>query len=890
MEAVEVCARRAFSDSVKAHPEIGALESFLLDRILADGEVRSFLMEPASLLPDEQHLRARAHRMEGFLEKLDLHGTTVNISLLSLTFVSNFRTEIRQAVLDPNSPLLALATLAPTEPDPSVKLNGRGARVHSVRPPVSRSRGMVDGLHNNKHMSDRLQKHGILVIRGARGAGKTQLALEIAASIEGSRLLLIRASSKESAIESVGRILEPVDGVLSSDTLGELRVWLQRSSDWVLVVDDLNDVSLFDEIDPGVLEGGQVLVTTSNPSVLAGEEAFILKPLDESQCRKIVQAAMPGPVQLDDLAIGEFNALLGGSPLAIQSACAYLVQRGLGLRDLSARIEAGASEVLDAYQDVEGRSIVSIFEMLVDSIEEVPGVAKAVLSVSALAHPVGIRRDAMLGLGFSGVDSSEMERVIDGLVQLNLLRVEGDEIGTQASFARLQLQRVQPWVRRDLSRLVLDKYYDSEDDDLEAHCLRSLALVENFEVHADSDVVQGAAYRGKSCQLLLLEAPAWRASIAMQNLRTFIHKHGLTDFLSDQLHSLEMSWLLKQGRYQDCLRVLEVGVTATGHEISGYGLFAHLMMAQAAADANGDLVRSAELMQAAADSAAALGHAQAGEIQRVARVLGKADRDQLSRADGLAALAKDSSFGAGSRSRYASQSGQLYSRRGSFREAREMIELALSLDESGREAKSAFVARDFNDLGVIQIGLGDHEVGLRLIEDSIWIYEANGASEALLVAPKVNAMRALSGQLAHALRESSTGDLIPALRQRINDYRGEIEVCIRSGIAPEIDIATYWHELGVYDSIEGRHASAARAFYRAAVIDAKVFGHSHRETLGDELHYYLALNQLSEHKLVVRKMPDFFARIPDSMTGFEVERKIAAAVFEASSQGSVMIA
>ena len=183
-------------------------------------------------------------------------------------------------------------------------------------------------------------------ITGLGGIGKTQIAVEYAYRFHQDYQVVLwaRAETTEALTSSYVTIasllnLPEHEAQEQEITVQAVKVWLQRHSGWLLILDNADDLSLVPAFLPPAL-GGHLLLTTRAFTVghlasrlevdtLSAEQGalFLLRRASLMAPDAILEHVSPKP---RDLAI-QVSQELGGLPLALDQAGAYLEATGTPL-------------------------------------------------------------------------------------------------------------------------------------------------------------------------------------------------------------------------------------------------------------------------------------------------------------------------------------------------------------------------------------------------------------------------------------------------------------------------------------------------------------------------------------------------------------------------------
>lgn len=192
----------------------------------------------------------------------------------------------------------------------------------------------------------------VVVLYGMGGVGKTSLAAEYAyrhrAEYPGGVIFMTGCDTAEGfrvAIEGVvigglglvGCCDERYD---ETALMHALRRWLGQTTAWLLVMDDVEDVSYASKLVANRAQSGVVIITTRRShglSIMHVSAAVELRPFDAAQSENFLHAAMAGAGASGLLAHQQSEAAmllerLAGLPLALDNAVAYMVENGCDVK------------------------------------------------------------------------------------------------------------------------------------------------------------------------------------------------------------------------------------------------------------------------------------------------------------------------------------------------------------------------------------------------------------------------------------------------------------------------------------------------------------------------------------------------------------------------------
>ncbi len=291
-------------------------------------------------------------------------------------------------------------------------------------------------------------------LHGLGGVGKTQIALEYVYrhALEYGAVFWIGAETSESIVSGLLRIAEVLqlpgrDDKDQQRVVAAVQHWLTTHSQWLLIWDNVEDLGVLDRFLPSARQGA-VLLTTRRQALGTLAQGIDLSPMEheEGMLFLLRRAKVLEPEatheHLQQLAVsvpGEYVAAeklvsaLGGLPLALDQAGAYIDETGCSVSDYLQRYEQQHAYLLDRRGSLRGdhpHSVAATFRLSMEQIEREQSSAADLLRVCALLHAEAIPEELFvegavhLGPTFVALatDPCQLDQAIAVLRSLSLVQ------------------------------------------------------------------------------------------------------------------------------------------------------------------------------------------------------------------------------------------------------------------------------------------------------------------------------------------------------------------------------------------------------------------------------------------------------------------------------------
>jgi len=231
--------------------------------------------------------------------------------------------------------------------------------------------------------------------------GKTQLAVCVAESLwQAGRLELLIWVTCTKRASVLSGYTEAAAAVRETDLSGDGEAvarrftrWLgQTSLPWLMVLEDVRDMTALDELWPSG-PAGRVLVTTADPAPFSGDQKALIYPVGlyrPAEAQSYLNARL-GPDRCS--AAAELAADLGYEPLALAQASAVIASSAMSCQDYREQFARKRADAEAASGSPAAGAVT--WAISAEHAERLaPGTARALLSLAAFLDGRGIPRAA----------------------------------------------------------------------------------------------------------------------------------------------------------------------------------------------------------------------------------------------------------------------------------------------------------------------------------------------------------------------------------------------------------------------------------------------------------------------------------------------------------------
>lgn len=253
----------------------------------------------------------------------------------------------------------------------------------------------------------------IQALSGLGGVGKTQIALEYAYRFrhEYHAILWARAETRAMLTTDFMSIAEVLDLAEKAHqdqqvVIEAVRRWLSEHADWLLILDNVEDINLARDFLPLDVKG-HVLLTTQAQSVGTIAQRIDVEPMEQVEgilllLRRAKLLASDASLQEADEALcreaQKLYQLMDGLPLALDQAGAYIEEAQCSLAEFLMLFQAHIVQILDE-QDAHSDHLIPVtktFALAFEKIRHSHPAAAEVLTACAFLAPDAIPEELLI--------------------------------------------------------------------------------------------------------------------------------------------------------------------------------------------------------------------------------------------------------------------------------------------------------------------------------------------------------------------------------------------------------------------------------------------------------------------------------------------------------------
>jgi tetratricopeptide (TPR) repeat protein len=251
-------------------------------------------------------------------------------------------------------------------------------------------------------------------ISGLGGIGKTQIALEYTYRYgqEYQAVLWAQADSGEALVLAYSKLasllhLAEKDATDKSVVVEAVKHWLATHNHWLLILDNADEIALVDDFLPDVVPGHVLLTTRAQAQGTLARGLAVQEMVPDEGALLLLRRAkvLAGDATLeqaseeDRKAALELAKELGGLPLALDQAGAYIEETGCGIEGYAQRYHQQQTSLLKRRGKLltdHPEPVATTWLLSFTKVEEVNRAAADLLRLCAFLHPDAIPEELLV--------------------------------------------------------------------------------------------------------------------------------------------------------------------------------------------------------------------------------------------------------------------------------------------------------------------------------------------------------------------------------------------------------------------------------------------------------------------------------------------------------------
>ncbi len=288
-------------------------------------------------------------------------------------------------------------------------------------------------------------------ISGLGGIGKTQVAIEYAYRYgnEYRAVLWVKADSREALVSDFVSIADPLDLPEKNEqdqnrVVNAVKRWLQNYVDWLLILDNVEELEIIDEFVPPAVKGHILLTTRAQATGTVNSIGILEMETEEGALfllrrSKVIKpdAMLEDASESDRAQAREISETVDGLPLALDQAAAYIEETRCGLTRYLELYWARRADLLKrrgTFAKDHPESVTTTFSLSFEKVEKANPAAADLLRLCAFLHPDDIPEEIFtedpsdLGLVRQpiAIDPLILDEAIGELLKYSLVRRDFD--------------------------------------------------------------------------------------------------------------------------------------------------------------------------------------------------------------------------------------------------------------------------------------------------------------------------------------------------------------------------------------------------------------------------------------------------------------------------------
>ncbi len=274
--------------------------------------------------------------------------------------------------------------------------------------PLPKNPFFTERAHELADLQTALEKTGSFALTGLGGVGKTQTAAEYAHRQREhySAVLWLRAESPETLfadLTSLARLLKlpEADAQEQQLAVAAAQRWLDDNDNWLLILDNVNDLKTVEALTRKARPQRRHVIVTQQAQATGAIEAEKLRMMNPETGALLVlkraklintDAELSAADPADATAAREISQEVGGLPLALDQAGAYINQTGCGVSEYFDMLRTSMAELLGRRGDLDfaHRSVMATYTASLSELAKNNQAAAELLNAAAFLAPDAI--------------------------------------------------------------------------------------------------------------------------------------------------------------------------------------------------------------------------------------------------------------------------------------------------------------------------------------------------------------------------------------------------------------------------------------------------------------------------------------------------------------------